>query len=103
MNVIAATSYIPAGSECQRACFDCTRRRRKPVRHSLSWFANRSRRPPTTVGIATDQARMFTARAATSAIVKSEMADSIIISILARRDNGIVSVGEKAVALVNDR
>ena len=44
--------------------------------------------------------RMFTARAATRAIVRSEMIDSNIISSFARGDRGSVSVGENAVAFV---
>lgn len=47
-------------------------------------------------------ANMFTARAATSAIVSNEIADSTIMRSFARAVRGIVSVGENAVALVND-
>ena len=50
-----------------------------------------------------DQFRILTALAATRASVSSDMPDSAIINSLARSDNGIVSVGEKAVALVKDR
>lgn len=46
--------------------------------------------------------RMFTARAATSARVINETADSTSISIFTRTLSGIVSVGENAVALVKD-
>jgi hypothetical protein len=52
---------------------------------------------------AADQARILTARAATSAIVNSEIAASAIMRSFARGDSGIVSVGEKAVAFVKDR
>ena len=51
---------------------------------------------------ATDYVRIFTARAATSARVASDIADSHIMRILARALSGIVSVGEKAAAFVND-
>ncbi len=46
--------------------------------------------------------KMFTALAATSAKVISDTADSSSIKILARAVSGMVSVGEKAVALVNE-
>ena len=46
--------------------------------------------------------RMLTARAMTSATVASETADCSIIVSLAQRLNGMVSVGLKAAALVND-
>lgn len=46
---------------------------------------------------------MLTARAATSAIVSSEIIASAIISSLARWESGKVSVGENAVALVKAR
>ncbi|ACA17609.1 UDP-3-0-acyl N-acetylglucosamine deacetylase [Methylobacterium sp. 4-46] len=49
------------------------------------------------------QDRMFTARAATSATVRSEIDASAIIRSLARCVSGSVSVGEKAVALVKER
>ncbi len=45
----------------------------------------------------------FTARATISATVISETRDSAIMSSLAHRDSGSVSVGLNAVALVNDR
>jgi hypothetical protein len=47
--------------------------------------------------------KMFTALAATSAKVSSEIPASAIIKSLARADSGSVSVGEKAVALVKER
>ena len=47
--------------------------------------------------------RMLTARATTSATVTSDTADSDSIVNFAQRDNGSVSVGLNAVALVNDR
>lgn len=47
--------------------------------------------------------RMLTARAATRAMVSSEIIASAIISSLARGVSGTVSVGENAVALVNAR
>src|SRR4051794_38264911 len=46
------------------------------------------------------QGRTLTARATTSAMVESAIADWASISIFAHRDSGIVSVGEKAVAFV---
>lgn len=49
-----------------------------------------------------DYLRMFTARAMTSAAVTNETDACSIIANFAHRDNGIVSVGLKAVALVND-
>ena len=49
------------------------------------------------------QFRMLTALAATSASVSSEIPDSAIIKSFARSDSGMVSVGENAVALVNER
>jgi hypothetical protein len=45
---------------------------------------------------------MFTARAATSSTVTAESADSRPIIALARRDNGIVSVGLNAIAFVKE-
>ena len=45
---------------------------------------------------------MFTARAATSNTVAAESADSSPIIAFARRDNGIVSVGLKAIAFVKE-
>lgn len=45
---------------------------------------------------------MLTARAATSPTVTSEIADWASMSIFAHRLSGMVSVGENAVALVND-
>lgn len=47
--------------------------------------------------------RMFTARAMTRPTVISDTADWIIIIILAQWENGKVSVGLNAVALVNER
>jgi hypothetical protein len=47
--------------------------------------------------------RTLTARATTSATVTSETHDCASIAIFAHRDSGRVSVGLKAVALVNDR
>jgi hypothetical protein len=44
---------------------------------------------------------MFTARAATSRTVRTDSADSIIISSFAQRLSGIASVGLNAIALVN--
>jgi len=49
------------------------------------------------------QARIFTALAATRATVSRDTIASAIMSTFARAVSGIVSVGEKAVALVNDR
>lgn len=46
--------------------------------------------------------KMLTAREMTSATVTSEIADCIRNITFAQRDNGIVSVGLNAVALVND-
>lgn len=48
------------------------------------------------------QCRMLMARARTIATVASATADCSIIASLAQRDNGMVSVGLNAVALVND-
>ncbi len=45
---------------------------------------------------------MLTARATTSPIVSSDTSACIAISSFAALDNGIVSVGLNAVALVND-
>ena len=47
--------------------------------------------------------RMFTARAANSAMVASEMRDWIIIIPLAQRDKTGTSVGEKAVEVLKAR
>lgn len=58
---------------------------------------------PTLTVAGVRQFRILTARAATSANVSNEIPDSAIISSLARSDNGMVSVGEKAVAFVKDR
>lgn len=44
---------------------------------------------------------MLTAREMTRATVRSEASDWIIISSLAQADRGMVSVGLKAVALLN--
>ena len=46
---------------------------------------------------------MFTARAATSARVRSETYASSIINSFIRRVSGIVSVGENAVEVLNER
>jgi hypothetical protein len=46
---------------------------------------------------------MFTARAATSASVRSEMVDSSIINSFLRIVSGIVAVGENAVEWLNER
>ncbi|MDT5036050.1 MAG: hypothetical protein QOE03_1235 [Micromonosporaceae bacterium] len=46
---------------------------------------------------------MLTARATSSATVNSDTTDSAAIVSFAQRDNGSVSVGLNAVALVNDR
>lgn len=54
-------------------------------------------------GPAVSYASILTARAATSAIVKSEIIASAIIRSFARCVSGKVSVGEKAVALVKAR
>jgi hypothetical protein len=53
-------------------------------------------------GALSPQARMLTARATTSPMVSSEARAWIVISTLAIRDRGIVSVGLNAVALVKD-
>jgi hypothetical protein len=47
--------------------------------------------------------RIFTARAASSASVASEIADWIIISALAQRESTGTSVGENAVLVLNAR
>ena len=52
---------------------------------------------------ASNYLRIFTALAATSASVIRDTADSTSINILARAVRGMVSVGENAVALVNDK
>jgi hypothetical protein len=49
------------------------------------------------------QLKTFIARAATSRTVTSEMIDRLIINIFTLSEMGIVSVGENAVAFVNDR
>ena len=49
-----------------------------------------------------DQLRMFTARETTSATVNSDASDCTMKRILAHGVSGMVSVGLKAVALVND-
>ena len=72
-------------------------RRRKVPRALRKLIANRLVRFPVRPHL-----RMFTALAATSANVINETADSISISIFARIVKGMVSVGEKAVALVNE-
>jgi hypothetical protein len=45
---------------------------------------------------------MLAARATTSAAVTNEIADCSIMANVAHRDSGHVSVGQNAVALVND-
>ena len=55
-----------------------------------------------TVGAGAGQARMLTARAATSSSVTSETVDWISISCFAVRVSGIVSVGLNALAFVNE-
>ncbi len=54
-------------------------------------------------GRAPHQVRIFTARAATSPTVSRETNASTAINSLLLELNGMVSVGEKAVALVNDK
>ena len=46
--------------------------------------------------------RTFTARATTSAAVTKAIADCVIIASFAQRESGMVSVGLKAVAFVNE-
>ena len=48
------------------------------------------------------QLRMFTAREMTTATVSNDASDCTIISTFAQAVSGIVSVGLKAVALVNE-
>ncbi len=50
-----------------------------------------------------DNCKMLTARATTSATVTRDTADCRVIAIFDQRDSGMVSVGLKAVALVNAR
>ena len=60
-------------------------------------------RGPRAVNFLIGYLRMFTARAMTRPTVISDTADWIIIIILAQWENGKVSVGLNAVALVNER
>ena len=46
---------------------------------------------------------MFTARAASSATIESEINDCSIMPIFAQRESTAVSVGEKAVLVLNAR